>query len=101
MRWGEVSKSSEKLMCGCWWLAQRVGVEVRVVDLGTNAQQGFFNKAHHGVLPWLEPGDWQRYRGCSGSSSSAMTVQPRFLGQKCRLNKHFRDWLMSSWPFSL
>lgn len=37
MGWGEVSEG-EKL-CGCWWLAQRAGVEVRAVGLGTNVQQ--------------------------------------------------------------
>ena len=38
MGWGEVSEGEEKL-CGCWWLAQRAGVEVRAVGLGTDAQQ--------------------------------------------------------------
>ena len=38
MGWDEVSKGEERL-CGCWWLAQRAGVEVRAVGLGTDAQQ--------------------------------------------------------------
>ena len=69
MRWGEVTEGEEKL-CGCWWLARRVGAEVRAVGLGTNANRLFFG-AWRSVLPRLEPGGRQRHQGCSGSPSSA------------------------------